>query len=211
MVAMQYDFWLFDLDGTIVDAEWDYTREVFDEVGDRLGHRFSDRQAELLWHGFTGSRNEQLLEWGLDPEVFWPTFHAVEDPQVRAENTYLHDDASFVGDLDDPVGLVTHCQQFLTDPVLEHLDLRDWFDVVVCCTDDTGWKPDPEPVESAMAQLGVGYNGHEGIMAGDGPCDVGAAWNAGLDAIHVERHDPDKRGHCVRADHRVTGFDELGL
>ena len=30
-----YDFWLFDLDGTLVDAEWSYTREVFDRVGDR--------------------------------------------------------------------------------------------------------------------------------------------------------------------------------
>jgi len=32
----EYDFWLLDLDGTLVD-EWSYTREVFDRVGDRLG------------------------------------------------------------------------------------------------------------------------------------------------------------------------------
>ncbi len=209
MVAQEYDFWLFDLDGTLVDADWGYTRDVFDEVGERLGYRFTDRQAELLWHGFDGPRNDVLREWGLDPEEFWSTFHDVEDAEVRARNTYLHDDAAVVADLDGPVGLVTHCQRFLADPVLDHLDVRDWFDVVLCCTDDTGWKPDPTPVESVMADLGVAHNGHEGVLAGDGPCDVGAAWNAGLDAVHVERHDPHERGHCVRADYRVNGFDEL--
>jgi phosphoglycolate phosphatase len=46
-------------------------------------------------------------------------------------------------------------------------------------------------------------------MAGDDADDVGAAWNAGLDAVHVERHDPHERGQCVMGDHRVTSFTEL--
>jgi phosphoglycolate phosphatase len=209
MVAEEYDYWVFDLDGTLVDAEWSYTRGVFDEVGDRLGREFGDREAELLWHGLVGSRDALLAEWGIDRDRFWREFHDVEDPRVRAEHSYLHDDATFVGDLDEPVGLVTHCQQFLAEPVLDHLDVRDWFDAVLCCTDETGWKPDPAPVESVERSLGVAHNGHAGIMAGDGPSDVGAAWNAGLDAVHVERHDPDRRGHCVRADYRVRELDDL--
>jgi phosphoglycolate phosphatase len=103
---------------------------------------------------------------------------------------------------------VTHCQQFLADPVIDRLDIRDWFDTVVCCTDDTGWKPDPGPVEHAMAKLGVGAD-HSGVLVGDGANDVGAAWNAGLDGIHIERHDPEHRGQCVLADHRIRSFDEL--
>lgn len=209
MAEDSYDYWVFDLDGTLVDAEWSYTRSVFDEVGDRLGRAFTDREAELLWHGLTGPRDDLLRQWGVDRDRFWEVFHAVEDPQVRAEHSYLHEDAAFVGDLDEPVALVTHCQQFLADPVLDHLDVHDWFDSVLCCTDEIGWKPDPEPVETVMADLGVAGNGHVGVLAGDGPSDVGAAWNAGLDAVHVERHDPEKRGHCVLADHRVTRLDEL--
>jgi phosphoglycolate phosphatase len=207
MADDDYDYWVFDLDGTLVDAEWSYTRAVFDEVGDRLGREFTDRQAELLWHGLHGSRDALLAEWGLDRDRFWTEFHDVEDPTVRSEHTYLHDDATFVGDLDRPVGLVTHCQQFLAEPVLDHLDVRDWFDAVVCCTDETGWKPDPAPVELTLDDLGV--NGGAGVLAGDAPSDVGAAWNAGLDAVHVERHDPETRGHCVRADYRVGRLDEL--
>ncbi|OAQ52256.1 3-phosphoglycerate kinase [Natrinema mahii] len=204
-----YDFWLLDLDGTLVDVEWSYTRGVFDRVGDRLGREFTDRQAEIIWNGLTGSRDRQLEAWGVDPDAFWTAFHEEEDPIERAERTYLHEDAAVVGDLEVPVGLVTHCQEFLTEPVLDHLDIHDWFDARLCCTEETGWKPDPTPVERVMNDLGVGHNGHRGVLAGDGACDVGAAWNAGLDAIHVERVGHEQRGRCVLGDHRVTSFDEL--
>jgi len=209
-----YDFWLFDLDGTLVDAEWSYTREVFDRVGDRVDREFTDREAEVLWHGLGGARDPQLREWGIDPETFWPAFHAVEDPQARAEATYLHDDAAdLVSELvaaDVPVGVVTHCQEFLAEPVVEHLDVGDWFDAFVSCTAETGWKPDPSPVHQAIERLGRNPDRPgRGVLAGDGASDVGAAWNAGLDGIHVERHSPEHRGRCVLADHRVSSFDEL--
>ena len=205
-----YDVWLFDLDGTLVDTEWSYTREVFDRVGDRVGHEFSDHQAEVLWHGLGGSRDEQLREWGFDPAAFWPAFHAVENPTERAEATYLYDDAARVGTLDDPVGVVTHCAAFLAEPVLDSLGIGDWFDVVVCCDDDIGWKPDPQPIEHALADLDATPD-QDGVYVGDASSDVGAARNAGLDGVHVERHDPHKRGHCVLGDHRIESFDELLL
>jgi phosphoglycolate phosphatase len=48
-----------------------------------------------------------------------------------------------------------------------------------------------------------------GVLVGDGPQDVGAAWNAGLDGIHVERHGHDRRGSCVLGDRRVTRLTEI--
>lgn len=80
MVADDYDFWLFDLDGTLVDAEWSYTRDVFDRVGDRLGRQFTDREAETVWHGLGGARDPMLREWGIDPAEFWPAFHREKTP-----------------------------------------------------------------------------------------------------------------------------------
>ncbi|GGL51258.1 HAD family hydrolase [Halocalculus aciditolerans] len=202
-----YDVWLLDLDGTLVDAEPAYRREVFDRVGDRLGREFSTYEREVLWHGLGGSRDAQLRAWGLDPGAFWDAFHAVEDPVVRAEATYLHEDAAFVADLDRPVGLVTHCAEFLAGPVLDHLDIRDWFDVVVCCDENTGYKPDPRPLHLALDDLDA--RDHAGVYVGDGASDIDAAANAGLDSVHVERHDPGKRGQCVLGDYRITSFDDL--
>jgi phosphoglycolate phosphatase len=205
-----YDFWMFDLDGTIVDIEPSYPSNVVRAVGDRLGVTFTDRETEVLWYGLGGVRDQVLGRHGVDPDEFWATFHEVEDPADRASATYLYDDAeAFICELDGPTGLVTHCQPYLTEPVLDRLDIRDWFDTVVCCSDETGWKPDPTPVEMAMSDLGVGHNGHRGVLAGDDPDDIGAAWNAGLDAVHVERYDPDERGQCVLGDQRITAFNEL--
>ncbi|MCL9812768.1 HAD family hydrolase [Natranaeroarchaeum aerophilus] len=205
-----YDFWLLDLDGTLVDVEPAYVYDVLDEVGRRLGQEFTTRQAELLWHGYGGQRDQLLRQLDIDPQRFWATFHEVEDPTTRAESTFLYEDAEFVGDLDRPTGLVTHCQNYLTGPVLDHHDIADWFDTVICCTDDLGWKPDPAPVERAMTDLGVAHNGHTGALVGDSAEDIGAARNAGLDGIHVQRYDPNERGFVVWGDRRIRSFEELG-
>ncbi|MEF8788991.1 MAG: HAD family hydrolase [Haloarculaceae archaeon] len=209
MVADAYDVWLLDLDGTLVDVEPGYVHDVMGRVGDRLGYDVSAAEAEAVWHSLGGDPNGVVRSWGIDPDRFWDVFHEEEDPLARAESTFLYDDAEWFAEVDAPLGLVTHCQSYLTDPVLEHVGIRDWFDTVVCCTDETGWKPDPEPVERALADMGLLDGPEGGILAGDGPHDVGAAWNAGLDAVHVERHGHDRRGLCVLGDHRVGGFDEL--
>lgn len=204
-----YDFWLVDLDGTLVDVEPSYIQHVLSRVGERIGYRFTSRQAEQLWHGLNGSPNDQLEHLGIDPRQFWDAFHEVEDAQARSDATFLYRDASEIGRLNCPVGLVTHCQSYLTTPVLERLGIAEWFDTIVCCDDRTGWKPDPRPVEYAMESLGATQSADSGVLVGDSPTDIGAAWNAGLDGVHVDRHGPERRGCCIRADTRVTSFEEL--
>ncbi len=211
MADDDYDFWLLDLDGTVVDIEQPYIHEVLDEIGTRLGHGFTDREAELLWYGIGNAREQLLAEGNIDPDHFWNVFHEVEDPSTRAEATYVYDDAAdFVPTLEIPVGVVTHCQEYLTGPVLERLDIADWFDTVVCCSDETGWKPDPTPVEMAMSDLGVAHNGHVGAMVGDDPTDVEAAHNAGIDGIHVSRPNRNWEGKRVLGAERVAALTDLG-
>ncbi len=209
MAPPGYDYWLFDFDGTLVDVEWPYIRRVFDDLGERLGRTFTDAEAARIWHGYDGARDAQIRRTGVDRDAFWAAFDAVETPEERAEATFLHDDAAVVPELDAPVGLVTHSQPPLLEAVLDRLEIRDWFDAVVSCSDELGWKPDPAPVRRAMDELAV--NGvHEGVLVGDNPHDVGAAWNAGLDAVHVERHGHERRGLCVLGDHRVESLEALG-
>lgn len=203
----RYDFWLVDLDGTVVDIDPRYPRKVFDRVGRRLGRRFTDDEVSVIWHGLNGSRDDQLREWGLDVNEFWRVFHEEENPRARAAATFVYDDAVALAALDRPVGLVTHCQEYLARPVVDRLGIRDWFDVMVCCTDDTGWKPDPAPVRLAMQQLGV-FPGETGGFVGDGASDMEAARNAGLAGIHVAR--PGRwRPERVPSDYRVDSLEFL--
>jgi len=210
MPGSDFDFWLLDLDGTLVDIEESYIHSLLEEIGVELGTSFSAHEAECLWYGYGESRAAVLDTHGIDPARFWEVFHAVEQPGARAAATHLYPDAeAFVPALPEPVGLVTHCQEYLTGPVLDRLDIADWFDTVICCTDDTGWKPDPGPVEMAMRDLGVADNGHEGALAGDDPGDVGAARNAGITSIHVDRGGSNPPPLDPRPDRQVEAFTEL--
>lgn len=203
-----YDFWLFDLDGTLVDVERSYARRVIAKTGSRLGYHFSEHQADQLWYSLGGPPETHLEQWGIDPERFWTAFHETEDPHERANHTFLYQDATVVEELSDTIGLVTHCQPYLAQPVLRQLGIEDWFDVIICCNDDLGWKPDPGPVTFAMDELGLPSDA-AGVVVGDTADDIGAAWNAGLEGIHIERHDQHHRGCCVWADHRLASCEDL--
>ena len=204
----QYDYWLFDLDGTLVDVESSYRRRVVTGVEDRLGLSFTDEQRYMLWHG-TDEVRRDLLPDDLGIREFWEVFDEVDDPVERAEATYLYDDADWVADVDAPAGIVTHCPEPVAEVVFDTLGIRDWFETIVCCSEELGWKPDPAPVEHAKRGIDVAYNGHRGVLAGDSVCDVGAAENAGLDGIHVDRHDPDVNRRASIGDYRIASFADL--
>ena len=204
--SADYAFWLFDLDGTLVDVERRYARESLVRVGDELGCGLAtdERTIAALWHGPDDLRERALAEHGISLERFWETFDRLDDPMARAEATFLYDDASVVADLDAPTALVTHCPWPITERVLATLDIDDWFDAVICCDEETGFKPDPTPVRRAIGALDVAGDG--GVLVGDSACDVGAAWNVGIDGVHIERRDSHESDRCVLADRRITTF-----
>ncbi len=199
-----YDFWLFDLDGTLLTVEESYIYETMDRVGDALGTSFSTEVARKIWFGRGGLRDQLLRDAGLDPVSFWSTFHQIESPEDRAAATRLHPDAEVVGGLTRPRGLVTHCQPHLTEPILDRFGLESWFDAVVCCSDEIGWKPDPRPLHHAMDDLDTASG--RGVLVGDSVADVEAAKNAGIDAILINREGP---APDVSADRVIRTLDEL--
>lgn len=201
---VQHDFWLLDLDGTILTVEESYIHETIGQVGDALGRTFSDEAAVAIWYGRDGLRNDILTQGGVTPAEFWAAFHEIEDPIARAEATRLHPDATAVTELDGPRAIVTHCQPYLLEPIFDRLDIRDWFDVVVTGSDELGRKPDPAPLHRAMTTLEV--DGGTGAMVGDSVADLEAARHAGVTAVLIDR---DGSVDPSIADRVVTSLDGL--
>ncbi len=199
-----FDCHLFDLDGVLVDVEESYRRKIFDEVGEVTGRHYTDEQIQELWHGVGGDSREEILEsWGEDPRAFWRIFDWFDAPERRLEHTYVYGDADILTSLDGPIGVVTHSPVELALPALERADLLDVVDEVVACSYETGYKPDPEPIEICLDRLDT-RDDDDVAMVGDSECDVRGAWNAGITGGHV-----DRIGHPVDADFRVTSLEEL--
>lgn len=198
------DFWLLDLDGTILTVEESYVHETMETVGDALDRQFTPEEAVAIWYGRDGLRNDILDQYGIESQTFWSAFHDLESPEERAAATYLHPDAEAITELENPRGVVTHCQPYLVEPILDHLDIRDWFDTVVTCSDEIGWKPDPAPVNLAMDRLNV--NGGHGALVGDSIADIQAARATGMHGIFVDR---DGIGALPEADQVIQSLEEL--
>jgi len=81
------------------------------------------------------------------------------------------------------LAVVTNKATEFTLPLLKHLELADYFDVVVCGDTCARRKPDPDPVRHACQQLGV-IPAHS-VLIGDSVNDVQAARAAGCRALAV--------------------------
>lgn len=79
------------------------------------------------------------------------------------------------------VALVTTSRHDQIDSLLVRHGINGLFDAVVCGDDVTQHKPHPEPLQKALALLGMQPD--EAIMVGDSASDIGGAQNAGVDSV----------------------------
>jgi pyrophosphatase PpaX len=82
-----------------------------------------------------------------------------------------------------PLGIVTSKADWLARKALELVGLNDLFSVVVGCDSCVNHKPHPEPVERALALLGVGPG--DAMFFGDSAHDVESGRAAGVYTVGV--------------------------
>jgi pyrophosphatase PpaX len=82
-----------------------------------------------------------------------------------------------------PMAIVTSKSDALALRALEHVGIADLFPVLVGCDTCVNHKPHPEPVERAMALLGITPG--ESIYVGDSPHDMESGKGAGVHTVGV--------------------------
>ncbi len=175
---------IFDFDGLIFDSEtadFQSWQETFDFYGADLPFD--------IWAAQIGSANHfnptEFLEQQLGRPVNRDEVHTrrkQRDNELLAQQGIMPGVEAYLAEakaLGMRVGLASSSPHSWIDHHLEKLGLTHWFEVV-CCRDDVGDKPKPEPdvYLAAVAALGVPPN--RSMALEDSPNGVLAAKRAGM-------------------------------
>ncbi|MCA9332418.1 HAD family hydrolase [Candidatus Saccharibacteria bacterium] len=131
-----------------------------------------------------GQFTKYLTEWGISD-----VNAAIEDADKVAKKQLpeveLYPDAAAVletlKEQGKKLALITTSPHENIQHLLEKHGLGSMFDVIVAGDDVENHKPHPEPLDTAIEQLGG--NKEDSIMIGDSDKDLGASENAGVDSI----------------------------
>jgi pyrophosphatase PpaX len=135
----------------------------------------------------------------------------------RAHNEPLHDTLECCAGMDAVLarlkhegrrlGIVTAKRRLTVDLAFARLPIEQFFDVVVGGDETERHKPDPAPLELALARLGA--TATEAAYVGDSPFDMQAARAAGLYAVGVSWGRIHERDALADADVIVDDAEEL--
>ena len=179
---------LFDLDGTLIDTAADFIRIIQDmcreenrdivdaalirtqvSEGARAMVKLVYPHLDVEDPIFLAHRQRFLDIYGADIAVdtdlfegMYPLLEALEAKQI-------------------PWGIVTNKPRWLSEALLDALNLTERCAVLVCPEDVKKTKPDPEPMYLAASQINI--NAKECIYVGDHPRDIDAGRHAGMYTI----------------------------
>lgn len=175
---------LFDLDGTLLDStdaivdSWFYT---FDTIGEPR----PDREAIIRSIGYP-LRKQFPMFTAYDVNECIRIYRAHYTEHSPPKTSLLpgaKEMLSAFAAAGFRMGFVTSKKREASEMLLAHLGALHYMEARIGPLEVTKHKPDPEPVEKAMAQLGVGPA--ETVFVGDMHFDVLAGQAAGVTSVAV--------------------------
>ncbi len=183
----RYDLVLFDFDGTLVDTAPDIAHHAnavlrafglrersLEEVKRATGRGVRElfKELGLPDRGDTLDRAISLMKTRYSEE---PVIHTRPYPQVREA-------------LEGPLGcvkkgVVTNKLVGLTEQILEKLELRGFFELVM--GEGSGWPRKPDPSGAIHAMRAFGASAERTLLIGDSAVDCETARNAGIGFVWV--------------------------
>ncbi|TQO39416.1 beta-phosphoglucomutase [Arenibacter algicola] len=182
---------IFDLDGVIVDtAKYHYL--AWRKLANELGFEFTQEQNEL----FKGVSRKRCLEILLEIGKIKASQEQFNRWLVEKNEDYLSliekmDASEILPDVQRVLKLLKKHNMPIAlgsasknaRPILEKVNLMDYFDAIVDGTQVTKAKPDPEVFLLAAVQMGV--NPKECVVFEDAVAGIEAANNAGMLSIGI--------------------------
>ena len=214
---MKYEAYLFDLNGTIIDDMQFHDRVWHEILTNDLGSTITYEETVLQMYG----KNSELLERVFGKGHF--TVQKMDELSMEKERRYQ---AAYKPHLKLIVGLDSFLEKahqkgikmaigsaaipFNIDFVLDNLNIRKYFPVVVSANDVLLSKPHPETFTKCADLLGLGYA--KCLVFEDDPKGVESAKNAGMDCVAITTlHEPKdftESNHIVKW---ISDYKNLAL
>lgn len=168
---------LFDFDGTLAPSLPLWVK-AYQIALTRFGYQLSDEDVlqrcmfrdwpvvAKAFGTFTGEQLREQVDIGLKQAFADAILFPLAQPLIEHCRTH-----------DVQVALVTSAPRHLIVDVLGRLLVHELFDSIICGDDVPNYKPHPEPVLTALAELR--REPHEAIMVGDSHVDILAGKAAG--------------------------------
>lgn len=203
---------LFDFDGTVMDTtdviigSWQHTFMTF-EGKERPVEEIVKTFGEILSHTMKKVLPDVDTEQAIET---YRSYHRDNFGERISVFPGMHELLAELKRRNLKTGLVTSRLAGTTWEGLRQYDLDKFFDVVVSCDDTDKHKPDPEPVNIALARLGS--KAENTIMLGDTMFDILCAKNAGVRSVlvgwHVAMSQEDIKGENG-PDHIIDKAEDL--
>ncbi len=179
---------LFDLDGTLIDST-EAIVTCFYHAFDELKFDFDGKEddiKELIGYPL----DIMFQNLGVSQNVVWDFVDAYKNRyrEISKEKTILLDNAFEAVKLASSfarVSVVTTKTRIYSTPLLEHLGILDFFEVVIGREDVQNPKPHPEPIKLAMEKMNIDENSHNIWMVGDTKLDLIAAKESNINSVGV--------------------------
>lgn len=212
---MRYKAFLFDLNGTMIDdMQYHITawHRILNELGagislDRMRHECYGKNHELLERIFPGRFTQaEKNEMSLEKEKQYQQHFRPHLKLLPGLEEFLH----HWSEAGVKMAIGSAAIMFNIDFVLDGLNIRPCFDVLVSADDVRQSKPDPETYLKCAEQLGIAPA--DCLVFEDAPKGVESALNAGMDTVVItlmhEKEDFSQYKNVIRF---VKDYTELHL
>ena len=175
------DLIIFDLDGTLIDSKAD--------IANAVNYMLSQLDIKLLEneiiHSYVGKGVARLIKCSITDnnlDKFDKAIRLFRDYYLEhlMDNTTVYPNVNsilkyFGG---KKKAIVTNKDERYTSPIINDLGLLPYFDKIICGDTTSSKKPNPEPLNAVINQLGVERD--KTLIVGDGSADIEAGRRANI-------------------------------
>lgn len=178
---------IFDMDGTLIDSKKDITVSI--NYVRYINHKLPPLSEEFVVEAINmHDRNLAKLFYATeiysqkDKELFEAHYH-----EQCIKNVYLYGGVSnmleHLRNADVKISVATNAPTQFALRMLEHLDVKHLFDIIIGADMVEESKPNPQMLNMILQYYGFDKNLHRAWMVGDNSKDVLSAERAGIEPI----------------------------